>query len=262
MTSPTSRQARRRAPVWLVPAVVLLVAAVLVLLLTQQDDGDPGAAPADDGAPSAAHEDGPADRVVGPEGEAAPDDEPAENPYGVERREDGDPLAHGPVDAPVVMVVYSDFQCPFCALWSHDTAPVMLERAEAGDLRIEWRDVDVFGEDSARAARAAYAAGLQDRYLDYHQALFEGGEKPSAQTLTDEGLVGVAEDLGLDVERFSADVASDQVRAAVERNAEEARRLGAFSTPSFLIGSEPVVGAQPTEVFADAVDAALERAGA
>lgn len=267
----SSTTPRRRAPVWLVPALVVLLAAALVAIVVERDaddDGVPGAGdgqvapegPAQDPAqdPAAPDADGPAGSAVDP-GQDARDAPPGSDPFGVERREEGDPLASGPVDAPVVMVVYSDYQCPYCALWAEQTAPQMLELAEAGVLRIEWRDIDVFGEDSVRGARAAYAAGLQGRYVDYHGALFAGGERPSAATLTEDGLVDLAEQVGLDVAQFRTDLHSAEVEQGVARNVEEARRIGAFSTPSFLVDGQPVVGAQPPEVFREVVAAALDR---
>src|SRR5699024_1988565 len=63
----------------------------------------------------------------------------------IEQRSEHEPLAAGEVDAPVALVVFSDYQCPFCAAWSHDTLPVMMEYVAAGDLRIEWRDLNVYG---------------------------------------------------------------------------------------------------------------------
>ena len=75
-----------------------------------------------------------------------------------EARDPDDLLAEGPVDAPVALVVFTDFQCPFCAQWYDDTLPTLREYVDRGDLRIEWRDVNVYGEDSERAARAALAS--------------------------------------------------------------------------------------------------------
>ncbi|MCL3862276.1 thioredoxin domain-containing protein [Actinotalea sp. K2] len=164
------------------------------------------------------------------------------------------------MDAPVVMVVYSDYQCPFCAVWAEQTQPTMLEYVESGDLRIEWRDIAVFGPDSERAARAAYAAGLQGAFWEFHDALFAGGEKRAAADLTEEALVTLAGALDLDPDVFRADLASVEVDEAVKANADEAAAIGAFSTPSFLVNEQAVVGAQPTEVFIAAVEDALARA--
>ncbi|MCM3661372.1 thioredoxin domain-containing protein [Georgenia satyanarayanai] len=234
----------RRAP-WLVPVLIVVVAALLVaasVLVSGRgrdtaDDAGAGATPAAD--------------VVMPE-------EPPQ--LDLARRETGDPLATGPVDAPVSLVVYSDYQCQFCAAWSADTSARMLEYAAAGDLRIEFRDIAIFGEESERAARAAYAAGLQGRYLDYQATLFPEGTNLPPRGLRDPELVAKAEELGLDVDRFTADLGSAEVAAAVQRNVDEAAAIGAFSTPAFLLDGRPLIGAQPTEVFVGAVEQALAEA--
>ncbi|WP_043497181.1 DsbA family protein [Georgenia sp. SUBG003] len=243
----SSSPSSARKPAWLVPVLVALVAAVLVavsLVARGGEDSDAGAA----AEPRGTTADGPVAEVVEPEQEALPD---------MARRDPADPMAVGPLDAPVSLVVYSDFQCPFCAMWSEQTQPTMLERAEAGDLRIEWRDINVFGQESLTSARAAYAAGLQDRYVEYHDALFEGGEKRPAGELDEESLIELAAELGLDTERFTADLRSEEVAAAVAHNQDEAASLGVYSTPAFLLGGTPILGAQPTEVFVETLDDAL-----
>ncbi|GGC08002.1 DsbA family protein [Cellulomonas carbonis] len=262
MTSPRPDAPHPSRRSWTAPVLIALVALALVVVALTQTGRSPsaaaGTAPAagqagqDDGAQEdGAPEDGPAARVVEPEDEPEID---------LARRDPADPLAVGPVDAPVVMVVYSDYQCPFCAVWSDRTLPAMEPYVEAGDLRIEWRDIAVFGPDSARAARAAYAAGLQGGFLDYHHGLFADGEKRSRDELSEESLVALADSLGLDADRFAQDLTSAEVDAAVQVNEDEAAAVGAFSTPSFLVGGTPLVGAQPTEVFVTAVEQALARA--
>lgn len=248
----TSRSTRQRLGLL---AVLVVAVALLVLAVTRPGTGSDDPAP-DQAAPAAdqgASPEGPAAGVVEPEQQQVPD---------MARRDAQDPLAAGPVDAPVALVVYSDYQCPFCALWSEQTLPTMLERAEAGDLRIEWRDVNVYGADSERASRAAYAAGLQDRFWEYHERLFPEGEKRTPAQLSEEALLTIASELGLDTARFTADMASEEVAAAVQANADEGASIGAFSTPSFLLGSTPIVGAQPTEVFVGTLEEELAKAGA
>ena len=266
-TSPTSRPTRstptsgaaagagtsRRQ--WWALAAILLVGGVLVGVALQRGDDDQTASPNEVQEPTAGaaqEPDGPASEVIGPEDPTVPD---------LARREAEDPTAVGAVDAPVVLVVYSDYQCPFCGLWSEQTRPALDPYVEAGDLRIEMRDITIFGPDSERAARAALAAGLQGAYDPMHRALFPEGEPRTARELSERGLTELAAELGLDVDRFGADLGSAEVAQAVQTDVDEAAALGVFSTPSFLLGERPIVGAQPTEVFVEAVEAALAEAG-
>lgn len=258
--APRPSAARSR---WLVPALVLVVVAVLVLVIFTLRDSD-GATPAGAAGttvttPAAtAPSDGQADPA---EGQAAGGETPVIALSEVERRSADDVLGLGAVDAPVTLVVFSDYQCGYCARWSTDTFPELLDYVADGALRIEWRDVNIFGADSERAARAAYAAALQGAFVEYHDALFPGGKTRSAAQLTDEALVATAAELGLDAEQFAADFASPAAAAEVARNQELGVQLGAYSTPSFVLAGQPIVGAQPTEVFLQAIEAATAQAG-
>ncbi len=178
----------------------------------------------------------------------------------MERHDPEDPLALGSVDAPVTMVMFSDYQCPFCAAWNDETLPVMMDYVEDDQLRIEFRDLNVFGPESERASHAAYAAALQDSFMDYHGALFEGGEIRDPSGLSEEALIELAADLGLDTDQFTEDMHSEEVKAQILENQSLGTEMGAYSTPSFVIGGQPMVGAQPTDVFVDAVDQALAKA--
>lgn len=258
MSTPTDR---RPASTWLVPIAILAVlvlAIVLVLNLNREPDtpapgaGATGTAPTDEAAATT-----PADGAT----EAAPTEvQGAVQPdlTDIERRDEADPLTAGPVDAPVALVVFSDYQCPYCAQWNHETLPVLMEAAEAGDLRIEWRDVNVFGEDSVRASKAAYAAAMQDSYWEFHHALYPEGE--TRDDLSEDALVALAGDLGLDTRQFAADMASEETDAEITRNATLGLEIGAYSTPAFILGGQPIVGAQPTQVFVDAFESALSQA--
>lgn len=248
---------------WLLPALVAVVAVVLIALLFWPggDDSDSEAAVEQE----TQGEEGPAD-VAGPEG-ADPGEvvDPAEGQEEldltfVERRDVQDPLAAGEVDAPVVLVIFSDYQCPYCASWSHETLPELMDHVEAAELRVEWRDLNIFGPASDRASRASYAAGLQGRFWEYHDELFPGGEIRPESQLGDDDLVTLAEDLGLDTEQFAQDMDSAEVEDQIRENQQLGLDLGAHSTPAFVFGGEPVVGAQPTEVFLEAMDDALAEA--
>ncbi|WP_026918582.1 DsbA family protein [Gordonia shandongensis] len=223
---------------WLVPTLVVIVAAALVASIVIFAGGDDSET---------------ADKA----------DSTSAFPYdiGIESRDADDPLGMGRVDAPITMVVFSDYQCPYCAKWTRDTLPAMLKRVKDGDLRIEMRDISVFGDPSRRAAEASYAAALQDRHLDYHNALFADGDKRSADELSEDALVRLAGSLGLDADRFRADMTSQATAAAVDRSEELAARVGAYSTPSFILGGQPIAGAGPSDLYLDKLDAMLPAGG-
>ena len=192
---------------------------------------------------------------------ATPQQEAAAALTQYERRDSQDPLTAGPVDAPVGLVVFSDYQCPYCAQWNAQTLPTLMRHAEQGELRIEWRDLNIFGEASATASRAAYAAALQDNYWEYHDALYPDGKIRPESELTEEALISLAASLGLDTERFAADLVAPATLTAIDRNQQLGLDLGAASTPVFLLGGVPISGAQPTEVFLQTFERALAQAG-
>ncbi len=250
----------RGAPAWVVPSAVGIVAIALIAFIVWSTAGETDAASAPAGS-AAATTTADATPAPGSEGRDGGPTE-VEGPVAVsfadaERRDPVDLLAIGAVDAPVVLVVFSDYQCKFCAKWSGETLPVMMDYVDSGDLRIEWRDVNVYGADSERAARAAYAAALQGQFWEYHHVLYADGKHRSPGNLTDDALASVAEQLSLDVPRFRADMEDEATAAEITRNQELGIGLGAFSTPMFVMGGEPLVGAQPTQFFVDAFERAL-----
>ena len=242
---------RSSRPSWLVPVVIIVVALLAIggVYLTRSDDSEQAAQE----ATSASDGENPA-AVEHPDSVAAPDLSSEET------RDPDDLVAEGPVDAPVVLVMFTDFQCPYCAQWSEETLPVMREYVDRGELRIEWRDVNVYGDDSERAAKAVVAASMQDQLEAYHDALFEGGEIRSTGELSEEALIETAAELGLDTEQFEQDMNSPEVQDVVDANAQQGIDIGAMSTPAFIIGGTPTVGAQPTEHFTQLVDEALAEA--
>lgn len=178
----------------------------------------------------------------------------------IERRDETDPLTIGSVGAPVALVVFSDYQCPFCATWSDETLPVMMEYVQDDQLRIEWRDVNVYGADSERASKAAYAAALQDSFWEYHDMLFSNGEIRDPSGLSEGALIDTAAELGLDLEEFEQDMKSTEVAEHILENQRLGTDIGAYSTPAFVLDGQPLLGAQPTEVFVDAMDTAISSA--
>ncbi len=176
----------------------------------------------------------------------------------VPRRDAGEAGTLGRVDAPVVLVIFSDYQCGYCAAWVNGTqSSIVDEYVRTGKLRLEWRDANIFGPPSIMASRAAFAAGRQGKFWTYHAALFAPSTKPTPAQLNVDGLTALAGRLGLDTARFRTDLEDPAITALVERNETEAFELGVTSTPQFVIGHQRLVGAQPLATFQKAIDTAI-----
>lgn len=202
----------------------------------------------------------PADKPSGGPAAAAsgPAADPAAALKALARRESGDKLAVGRADAPVVLIEYSDFKCGYCGKFARDVEPALVKKyVDDGTLRIEWRNFPIFGAESEAAAKAAWAAGQQDRFTAFHTAAYADGSKEKG--FGEARLLELARQAGVpDLERFARDAAGEQAAAALAKDREEGYAIGVTSTPSFLVNGQPIAGAQPLAVF----DAAVAKAGA
>lgn len=178
------------------------------------------------------------------------------------RRDASDGLALGRADAPVVLIEYADFKCGYCGKFARDTEPVLVEKyVRDGTLRIEWRNFPIFGEESEQAARAAWAAGQQNRFWEFHDQAYGTTHKRNSGAFAADKVTGMARAAGVkDLDRFRKDMASDEAAEAVRRDQEEGYSLGVSSTPAFLVNDVPVLGAQPVDTFRQAIEAAAEDA--
>ena len=161
----------------------------------------------------------------------------------------------GPEDAPITLVEFSDFQCPFCKR----VQPTLEELFEEYDGKLRWVFKDLpltrIHSGAVRAAEAARCAGEQEKFWEYRDALFELGR------VTDEVHPAVAKSLELDYAAWEACVDSGKYVAAVESDGEEAAGLGISGTPAFLINGILLSGAQPKESFTRVIEAELSRGG-
>lgn len=176
-----------------------------------------------------------------------------------QRRIVGDPLALGPVDAPVVMSEWGDFQCPFCREFAADTEPALIrEYIQSGRVRLEWHDLAYLGPESVLAAQGARAAGRQGAFWEFHDALYRTqSSEENSGAINEASLVAMARDLGLDADRFARDVADPTIAAQVGQDQRDGARLGITRVPTFLINGTLLFGAQPVATFRQALDAAL-----
>lgn len=180
----------------------------------------------------------------------------------VVRRDDSDPMAIGDVDAPVVVTMWTDLRCPFCAAFDRNTFPVIVqEYVDEGLVRVEVNDVAFFGEQSEDAAVAARAAANQDMYFAYLNAVFAAAPETGHADLPREKLIAFAETIGIpDVAQFTADLDDPTLRAAAQQTTSTAQQLGVTSVPFFVTGNTALAGAQPIDVFRDYLDDAVEQA--
>jgi protein-disulfide isomerase len=175
----------------------------------------------------------------------------AQAPTRLEVSVDDDPSL-GPADAPITIVEFSDFNCPYCEKWHVETFQPLLA-AYPDQIRFVYRDFPITSAESLVAAQAAQCAGDQDAFWAFHDALLSGGLDLGRQAYEE-----YATRLGLNVESLLACIDSETYRPEVEADARYAAGLGATGTPTFFINGMPLVGAQPLAQFQAVIDKELE----
>ena len=176
----------------------------------------------------------------------------------------------GATDAPVVLRVFEDFQCPFCLRWSLTQEPTLIEEyVIPGDVRLEFRNLPILGDESAYAAIGAECAARQNMFWEFHKILFE--VQARAGQLTEEelnvgrfslpALQALAQDAGLSEVDFALCIEADDALADVIAHTREAQELGLRSTPSFVLNGQVLPGT-PSNVDAlrEILDEAIENA--
>jgi Na+/H+ antiporter NhaA len=159
--------------------------------------------------------------------------------------EEGRDHIKGPFDAPLTLVEYGDYECPFCA---RATGVIRELRARFGDdLRYVFRHLPLpdVHPHAELAARAALAADAQDRFWQMHDTLFEHQDE-----LEFEDIVGYSEDVGLDVEQFLRDLDDEQISARIRADVASAEASGARGTPTFFVGNVRHVGPHDAQTLA------------
>jgi len=168
----------------------------------------------------------------------------------VEVSVDDDP-AFGPDNASVVMIEFSDFNCPYCGRFSQDTLPLIRENYE-DQIHFVYRDFPILSESSQEAAIASECANDQGAFWEFHDLLFEN-QGDFNQNL----FISFVEQLELNIEQFTSCQNDSTTRDEVLDDYATAQSLGANGTPTFFINGRRVVGAQPYEVFQKMIDEEL-----
>jgi protein-disulfide isomerase len=163
-------------------------------------------------------------------------------------------FAKGPKDAPVTLVEFTDFHCPFCARVVATLKDVMQEYN--GKIRWVFRDFPIASlhPQAPKAAEAARCAGEQGKFWEYHDLLFGSQSQTAAADFK-----RFADQLKLDPKSFGQCLDSGKHQAAVEADIQDGARLGITGTPTFFINGRMLVGAQPMENFKKIIEAELRQ---
>jgi protein-disulfide isomerase len=161
----------------------------------------------------------------------------------------------GPKDAPVTVIEFADFQCPFCK--RSEDAVQAIHKKYGDQIQLVFMDFPLsFHPHAMPAANAARCANAQGKFWEYHDALFADQSK-----LEPADLKATAKKLGLNTAKFNACFDKNQYSAAIDKDLAEGHRLNVSGTPTFFIDGREVVGAQPTESFTSIIDQELAKNG-
>ena len=139
--------------------------------------------------------------------------------------------------------------------------PELYEKyVKSGTLRLEWKDFPYQGRESVDAAIAARAAQAQGKFWEYHDLVYENQSSGNSGGYNDESLTALAEEAGLDTQRFEEDLKSARYEGVVRADFEEGQGLGISGTPTFFINGRVLVGLQPLETFERAIEEAEREA--
>ncbi len=164
----------------------------------------------------------------------------------------------GNPDAPITVVEFSDYQCPYCQRGANTLKELV--RKYPNDVRIVFKDYPLpFHKEAPAAHRAAFAAGQQGKYWEMHDELFARFKEFGGANM-DELMASMASKLGLDMTKFNADYNSDAAKKVVEDGLAQGGKVGVQGTPHFFVNGERVSGAQPIDAFETIVKRQLDEA--
>lgn len=179
----------------------------------------------------------------------------AEDPDKIYKVEVAGGVTSGPANAPVTLVEFTDFQCPFCSRGQETVRRIM--EAWPREVRVVSKNLPLdFHKRAREAAVASIAASRQGKYWEYRELLFA-----NQKALEAEHLRTYAQQLSLDLGRFEKDLSDPALAAIVEADLKQAAELGVSGTPTFFLNGRKMVGAHPFESFKAAIERELAGGG-
>ena len=164
----------------------------------------------------------------------------------------------GNPDAKITIVEFGDYQCTFCYKF-HDETMKKIDQAyiKTENVNFVYRDFPLNGPQSILASEASYCAQKQNKFWEYHNALYDNWGGENTGWITKNVLIGFANDIKLDLDSFSQCLENSEFKQKVLDNEQFAREIGIDATPSFLIFNDSelyrIIGAQPFERFEQAL---------
>ena len=168
----------------------------------------------------------------------------------------GDDPSIGQADAPVTIIEFSDFQCPYCARFVQQALPSINENyINTGKVKLVFKNFPLnnIHNNAQKAAEASECANEQGKFWEYHDKLFE-----NQGSLSVSNLKKYAKDAGMNTEKFNDCLDSGRMSSAVQKDVDEGTNMGVRGTPYFLIGKGSISGACPFSTFDQAIKAELE----
>ncbi len=159
------------------------------------------------------------------------------------------------------VVIASDFQCPYCKEWHDQTyASFIKEYVRSGKVKVAYVNYPLGQHQFAMiTAQAAMCASAQNKFWEYHDALFNSQGQWEAMAQPRPVFDSLAKAVGLDVKSWAACVDSGKMLPMIQADRERLTQAGVQSTPSFLIGDQMLVGAQPIDAMRLAIDSAIRK---
>ncbi len=176
----------------------------------------------------------------------------------------------GDPNAPVKLVEFSDFQCPYCKQFADTTEQALIDAyVSTGKVFLTYRSMGNFvsqnigqgGTESRDSAEAAYCAGDQGKFWEYKDTLFGNWLGEDVGSFSNQRLEAMAENLGLDMGKFRECIKSNQFLEQVNQDYADGIAAGVTGTPSFQVNGKLITGAQPFSVFQQEIEAALAATG-
>jgi protein-disulfide isomerase len=174
---------------------------------------------------------------------------------------DNDPSLGDP-NAPVTIVEFADFQCPFCGRFQQETIPPIVEEyVKSGKVRIVYRDFAFLGVESMDAALASECANEQGKFWEYHDYLFAHQDGENKGAFSRMNLKQFATAVGLDTTQFNSCLDQNKYQAEVQKDITDARALGVSATPTSFVNGSMVVGAVGFSDFRTTIEQELSKSG-